>query len=628
MKKKFKNHKTHYSRFILLVFSILFLTNSTHAQCSSSCLAEIKIDYECVKTTNSIPCYGTTNAYINNITPYNVATNTITIGNQNFPGGTVSKMTITEITITNSSGTGIGGTFNTAADFNSSAYHTATNITFADGANAVISASPGPPASRTGWTFFFTVNAVNSDGVIVNGSDGVTPASRSYSFKIVKDGYIVGDPHITTLDGVNYDFQSKGEFTALRGETNEDFEIQTRQSAVATGVPGPNPYTGLATCVSINTAVAARVGKQRVTYQPSLDGTADPKGMELRVDGVVTKLGENGLALSSGGRIVKSSAGDGIQIDFPDGASLVVTSNWWAHYSVWYLNVQIYRTGATRGIMGIIPTDDSIPSTGTSNSRRRSWLPALPDGSSLGPRPELHVRFVQLYRTFADAWRVTDATSLFDYAPTKSTADFTEKNWPVENPQTCNIPNQTPSPQPPIMLSVAEELCRDIVDPNMKANAIFDVMVTGDSSFAKAYLVTQQVQTGTTATFLNASKDTTKSKEAVTFTALVVRKFSTNTGTLAGAVEFTVDGEKIGLVKLEADGRAILTTSSLKVGQHQVAAKFIPDSGGTVFSSSSPSMTHIVTGGSAILHQWWFWLLVLLIIIGIIIAMRKKKSNP
>ena len=623
MKKKFKNFKAHYSRFILLVFSVLFLANSTHAQCTATCLGEIKLSFDCLSST----CYGTTNAFINAISPYNVATNTITIGHQNFPAGTVNKLTITEITVTTSGGSTT--TYNTAGDFNASGHSTSTNIKFNEGANAEIKADPGPPASRTGWSFSFTVNAVNSDGVIVVGSDGATPASRGYSFKIVKDGYIVGDPHITTLDGVNYDFQSKGEFTALKGGTNEDFEIQTRQHAVATGIFGPNPYTGLATCVSVNTAVAARVGKHRVSYQPSLEGVANPKGMELRVDGVVTKLGENGLALSSGGRIVKSSAGDGIQIDFPEGASLVVTSNWWAHYSVWYLNVQIYRTGATRGIMGIIPTDDSIPGTGTSNSRRRSWLPALPDGSLLGPMPaDMHERFVQLYQTFADAWRVTDSTSLFDYAPNKSTADFTDKNWPVEHPQSCNIPNQTPPPQPPIILSVAEDLCRDIIDPNMKANAIFDVMVTGDSSFAKAYLVTQQVQTGTTATFVSASKDTTKSKEPVTFTALVVRKFSTGTGALAGAVEFTVDGEKIGQVKLEADGRAILTTSSLKVGQHKVAATFIPDSGSTVFSSSSLDVTHTVIGGSAIWSQWWFWLLILLIIIVIIIALRKKKKNP
>jgi lysyl endopeptidase len=69
-------------------------------------------------------------------------------------------------------------------------------------------------------------------------------------------------------------------------------EILTRQTPIATIFnPGPNPYTGLATCVSLNTAVAARVGAHRVTYQPNFSGVPDPSGLQLRVDGVLTTLG-------------------------------------------------------------------------------------------------------------------------------------------------------------------------------------------------------------------------------------------------------------------------------------------------------------------------------------------------
>jgi hypothetical protein len=59
------------------------------------------------------------------------------------------------------------------------------------------------------------------------------------------------------------------------------------------------------------------------------------------------------LTSESGGRIL-SSAGGGIEIDFPDGASLVATPLFWSYYGVWYLNLHVYRTRATRGIMGII----------------------------------------------------------------------------------------------------------------------------------------------------------------------------------------------------------------------------------------------------------------------------------
>jgi hypothetical protein len=38
--------------------------------------------------------------------------------------------------------------------------------------------------------------------------------------------------------------------------------------------PGPNPHTGLATCASLDSAVAARVGSHRVT----LNGVPDSNG--------------------------------------------------------------------------------------------------------------------------------------------------------------------------------------------------------------------------------------------------------------------------------------------------------------------------------------------------------------
>jgi hypothetical protein len=165
----------------------------------------------------------------------------------------------------------------------------------------------------------------------------------------------------------------------------------------------------------------------------------------------------------------------------------------------------------------------------------------------------------------------------------------------------------------------------------MKANAIFDVMVTGETTFAQIYLQSQQVQNVTTATTVNASKDTTKHGEQVTFTAVVALRFVAGKGALAGSVEFTSDGKKLDEVKLDANGIAVLTTTSLEVGTHQIAARFIPESGSTVLSSTSLSITHIVTGagggGTSVLHQWWFWLILIIIII-IIWAVSRKKKNP
>ena len=235
--------------------------------------------------------------------------------------------------------------------------------------------------------------------------------------------YTHGDPHIKTVEGIRYDFQAAGEFVLLRGQS---VEIQARHTAVQTNSPlGPNPYTGLTSCVSINTAVAVRIGGHRITYQPNLNGEPDPDGLQLRVDGKLVVLSPGGIPLSSGVRIISTSAPGGIQIDGPGGSSVIATPGWWNHYQVWYLNLDMRHVRATDGLMGTIRPDN--------------WLPALPDGSTLGPMPAaIGDRFDQLYGQFGNAWRVTHSTSLFDYAPGTSPKTFHIKNWPRQRSE-CTV---------------------------------------------------------------------------------------------------------------------------------------------------------------------------------------------
>lgn len=301
-----------------------------------------------------------------------------------------------------------------------------------------------------------------------------------------------GDPHVTTLDGTHYDFQGAGEYVILRDP--DVAEIQVRQAPIATTFnPGPDSYHGLATCVSLNTAVAVKVGDRRVTYQPDLGGVPNPDRLDLRVDGEVTALGPGGLDLGNGGRISRTSAPGGIEIALAEKYAVQVTPGWWSSQSKWYLNVGVLPVSTT-SVGGAAPGKASTVGGLGGPIAPRSWLPALPDGSSMGPMPaSLHDRYVALYGKFGDAWRVTDDTTLFDYAPGSSTSDFTLESWPGEQPP-CRLPEMRPVE--PVSLEVAREACARIRDQQLRADCVFDVRATGERGFADTYVQTESLTTG------------------------------------------------------------------------------------------------------------------------------------
>jgi hypothetical protein len=390
-----------------------------------------------------------------------------------------------------------------------------------------------------------------------------------------------GDPHLTTVNGVHYNFQSAGEFVVLRDY--DGLEIQTRQSPIATTFnPGPDAHDGLATCVSLNTAVAARVGKHRVTYEPNLSGVPDPSGLQLRVDGVLKTLGPSGINLGNGGRIARTSAPGSLEVDFPDNSVMFVTPNWWPSQRKWYINVDMSHTSALEGVLGVVP--------------QNSWLPNLPDGSSMGTMPgSLNQRYDDLYHKFADAWRVTNKSSLFDYAPGTSTDTFTMKSWPMENPP-CVIPET--KPVRPGSRLMAEEACRPVKKGPRHDDCIFDVIVTGNPGFAKTYVLSQRLQADSTTTTVSDDGSPTREHELVTFTVKVIQSTLSGNGVPAGTVQIVVDGHKEGIpIKLDAKGEAKWKTSRLEEGKHEVSAKYLPSPGSAFLPSRSPEISHVVREG-------------------------------
>lgn len=234
--------------------------------------------------------------------------------------------------------------------------------------------------------------------------------------------------------------------------------------------------------MSLNTAVAARVGKHRVTYQNNLGVAGSAEQMQLRVDGRLASL-SSPINLGAGNMVAKAASGGGIDITTSDGTAVTVTPLFWTNEGYWYLDIDVKNTPAREGTLGPVLAGD--------------WLPRAPDSTSFGPMPaKLNDRHVVLNKNFADAWRVSKTTSLFDYAAGTSTANFTDTNWPPESGQPCRTSLPSNPPLKRMQPKLAQAACSGIKDKTLMADCLFDVTVMGDRSVARGYLIADKVKAG------------------------------------------------------------------------------------------------------------------------------------
>ncbi|WP_421694975.1 hypothetical protein [Aestuariivirga sp.] len=281
-----------------------------------------------------------------------------------------------------------------------------------------------------------------------------------------------GDPHIVTTNGIAYDFQAAGEFVALKDEDGS-FELQTRQSPVTTTfTPGANAYTGLASCVSLNTAVALKLGSQRVTYQQVGPSARDGR-MELRIGGRVKTLDRGTLDLGSGSSITANGAGS-LTFTAADGTRVIATPTYWQSQGYWHIVVEVLNTTARAGLMGHVAAGE--------------WLPRGGDRTNFGAMPAaLTTRYKVLYGKFGESWRVTDQTSLFDYPAGQSTKYFTDPDWPSTANNCQSTVLAAPAVREPLSYDVAKQACSSLNDKAAREQCLFDVQVLGDVGVLKAY---------------------------------------------------------------------------------------------------------------------------------------------
>ncbi|WP_206742638.1 Hint domain-containing protein [Acidisphaera rubrifaciens] len=259
-----------------------------------------------------------------------------------------------------------------------------------------------------------------------------------------------GDVHLTTFDGLYYNFQAVGEFVLARSTAPGDtFEVQIRTQ----------PYFNGA-AASVTTEVGAQVGTHRVTFDLFRSDT-------VWVDGAPATL-SLATPLDLGSGVVRELSPTSWQIRYDSGETVVVTKE------TTFLNVNLRLTprAAPGSVQGLLGTD----------SGRLANEFTLPNGTVL-PQP---LSYTDLYTTWADAWRVTQATSLLDYGPGQTTQTYTDLNFPSDSVPVSLFPAQVVAQAQSLVAAAG------ITDPGAAQAAVEDYLLTGDTSFiAAAASITQ-----------------------------------------------------------------------------------------------------------------------------------------
>jgi hypothetical protein len=183
----------------------------------------------------------------------------------------------------------------------------------------------------------------------------------------------------------------------------------------------------------------------------------------------VTQAGTQAIDVGDGrvGRFDHS-----IALDLPDGTV------------VWAISIAPY------GINVLIDPAPDVVAAGVGLVGRSApgfGIPALPDGTALPKALDRHESYATVYQRFADAWRVTDATTLFDYDADKSTASYTIRDYPSA-PKVATFEELDPA-----KAAAGRAACAPVADASLRDQCAFDVAVTGDAGYVRPYTAVEQL---------------------------------------------------------------------------------------------------------------------------------------
>lgn len=256
-----------------------------------------------------------------------------------------------------------------------------------------------------------------------------------------------GDVHISSPDGLVYDFQEVGDYI-LTQSTSGDVKVHARQEAWPTNAN-----------VSVNTAVAMWVAGDTVVF--------DVKNDTFTINGELTPLPTSTLALPAGGRIELTfpDRTTDFTIYWPDGStgarailiSTAVLDN---------VNIGVGRLGGSLTYEGVLGNLDG-------NAQNDMQIRG---GELLTPPATL----AQL-KSFGDSWRVPAGESLFD---TPHPADPA-----AAAPEPLSLVDLEPAAR-----VEANQRCLvgGVSNPIALEDCTYDVAVTGEEGFVTSALAHQE----------------------------------------------------------------------------------------------------------------------------------------
>jgi hypothetical protein len=280
--------------------------------------------------------------------------------------------TIAEFNIFGYGGDNIGGG---TSSFNAGASTNARTEIIYGGTNPPNCSAAGFTAEKNNLSFGPTAPMASPPGPAVIFEESIAGGATSDCAAATT----VGDTHLTTFNGLLYDFQAAGDFTLA--EVDPGFSVQTRQVSGAPVWPD----------ATVNKAVAARFGVTKVAVCVAPPGSNEPA---VNVNGSLMPV-KDGETLELPGGVGLFRQGNVYQMTSEGGDSVRATVN--SYNGTNWIDVHVGLGRWPSSVHGLIANPN-----GNMNQI------ATRDGVVL-TNP---FSFDDLYHRFADSWRVSGDASM------------------------------------------------------------------------------------------------------------------------------------------------------------------------------------------------------------------------